>query len=318
MKTSPLYLAALAVSAIEGLEIVGTRPPYIETSDFVTGVVVDSRGRRWVVKAPLNDAAATMLEAEAALAPSLLDHLRRGDLPFDIIRPSGFADVQGGGRAVVYREPFGEAIPFENLTDAEARELGRAIASIHVLPESAISASGLPVYTADECRQRLLAELHDADQVSPVPAILRRRWENALEDTSLWQFDPVPLHGDVASENFFWSRGEIATVLGFGESHVGDPATDLAPLIGMGDEFFEAVRESYQNTRHVEFDDAAYSRAVLASELAVVRWLMYGHRLNDTEIVRDAQAMLSELATDVENEGSLGSGPSWHVDPAGQ
>lgn len=315
MKTSPLYLAALAVSAIEGLEIVGTRPPYVETEDFATGRVVDSHGKRWIVKAPRNSNAATALEAEAAFAPALLKSLRRGDLPFDILRPAGFADVPGKGRAVIYPEPFGKAANFEDLTDSEAKELGRAIASIHLLPREVIAESGLPVYTAEECRLRLLAELHDADQIAPIPLVLRRRWEAILEDSSLWDFEPVPLHGDVASENFFWSEAKISAVVGFGEAHVGDPAVDLAALLGISTEFFDGVVESYQNTRKIEADDAAKKRAILLSELAMVKWLTYGHRLHNVEIISDAQSMLSDFAREVEAEPEASPGPAWDVAP---
>ncbi|MCF2707366.1 phosphotransferase [Arcanobacterium haemolyticum] len=315
MKSSPYFLAALAVGAIEGLEAVGVRPPYSETDDFVTGCVLDARGRRWVVKCPRNLSAATMLEAEAALAPSLLHELRAGNLPFDIVRPAGFADVKTGGRAVVYPEPFGQPWAFERLDDDGTRELARAIASIHMLSPDVVSRAGLPVYSAEDCRIRQLTELQNANHASPISPVLVRRWENALEDSALWNFEPVMVHGDVASENFLWSNDSISTVCGFGEAHVGDPATDLAPLVALGDDFFDIARESYENTRGVTLDSAAYSRSQLLSELAIVRWLLFGLRTENRDVVADAREMLDDLAREVESHPELNPGPAWHVDP---
>ncbi len=315
METSPYILAALAAAAIEGLDAVGVRPPFTETDDFVSGCVLDSRGRRWVVKSPRNVAAATMLEAEVALAPSLIEELRGGNLPFDIVRPAGFAPTREGGRAVVYPEPFGLPSAFEHLSKNSIRELARAIASIHLLSPEVISRAGLPVYSASDCRKRLVADLKEAHNASPLPMLLLRRWENALEDLSLWDFSPVVVHGDVASENFLWREKAIATVCGFGEAHVGDPATDLAPLLALGDEFFDRAKESYENTREVNLDRTTLARTQLLSELAIVRWLRFGLRTSNPEIIADARQMLEDLASEIEADPELNPGPTWNTVP---
>ena len=129
--SNSLYLAALAVAAIDGLEAVSTRPPFVNTDDYVSGGVLDAHGRHWMVKCPKNSHAATIIEAEAALVPNLLQELRRGNLPFDILRPAGFVHAATGGRAVVCPQPFGTAIDWEDIGRDQAREIGRVIASIH-------------------------------------------------------------------------------------------------------------------------------------------------------------------------------------------
>lgn len=315
VKISPLYLAALAVSAINGLEAVGTRPPYIETDDFVTGCVLDSRGRRWIVKCPKDSTAATALEAEAGLAPLLLEQLRRGELPFDIIRPAGFAPVATGGRAMVYPEPFGTPSDFAAMLDEDARELGRTVAAIHTLPRQLIERAGLPVYDAEECRLRQLAELHDAEEVGRIPSVLHRRWTDALEDRDLWSFEPVVVHGNIDSENFLWSGSSISSVQGFGEAHVGDPATDLVHLLEVEPEILDCFTESYQNMRGAHLDEHCLTRAYLINELNIMRWLIHGIRTGNADVERDAQTMLVELAEDIEADPSLDAGPAWDVDP---
>lgn len=78
---TPFKLAAFAVAAIDGLEAVGVRGPYTRTADFQYGGVIDAKGRRWIVKYPLHPIAGAMIEAEVAIAPALLEALRRGLLP---------------------------------------------------------------------------------------------------------------------------------------------------------------------------------------------------------------------------------------------
>jgi hypothetical protein len=299
VKITPVYLAALAVEAIPHLDIVGTRPPFRESEDFATGCVVDARGRRWMVTCPKNATAGTAIEAEAGLAPLLLEQLRAGNLPFDIFRPAGFAQVKDAGRAVIYPEPFGAAKDFESLTDDDVSELGRALASIHGLPVSIIEQAGLPVYSAENSRVRLATELDDVDATSFLPSVLRRRWDSIVANPSLWNFEPRVVHGDVAGENFLWANGSIATVLGFSDAHVGDPAADFGPLLGYGEDFTEHVIESYEHTLGAHFDDAARERARFYSEYALARWLMFGKRTQNADIVAEARDMLHELAEEV-------------------
>lgn len=312
MKITPLYLAALAVDAIDGLEAVGTRGHLDSTTDFISATVIDARGRHWLVKYPTNSFAGAALEAEAALAPELLGELRASHLPFDIMRPAGWADAEDR-RAFIYPEPFGAPKIFDDMTAEEARALGRAIASIHSLSPSIIDNAGLPVYTSEQYRQRLMAELSDADHTDLLPALLRRRWDDALHDGSLWNFVPTVVHGDVSDENFLWSDDTIATVLGWGEAQVADPALDLASLLPLPDELLQPAVHAYENTRGITLDKATRLRTAFMSEFSILRWLMYGVNTQNRDIQVEAARMLEELAEEVAiNPDS--SGPAWHID----
>ncbi|WP_083078390.1 phosphotransferase [Actinobaculum suis] len=317
MSSSPLRIAALAVGAL-GIDVVSTRQPYTETDDFVQGAVLDSRGRHWIIKAPKNPTAATILEAEAALAPQLLDALRAGALPFDIMRPAGFVDLEEGGRAVAFPEPLGRPRAFTALPLEQIRSLGRGIASIHTLDPEVVARSGLPVYTGRQWADRMAAELSQAVLEVEIPPILRRRWEAAFADNDLWNFTPTVIHGDVASENFLWSNGQLSTVLGFGEAAVGDPARDLAQLLELDDAEWTAFIESYENTRGFQLSDADFNRIVLTSEMAIVRWLLYGVRTHSEEIRNDAVQMLGDLADQVRWEPPLTEPASPGTAPAPQ
>ena len=130
--------------------------------------------------------------------------------------------------------------------------------------------------------------------------------------------EPVTVHGNIDSENFLWQGTEIASVQGFGEAHVGDPATDLVNLLDLDENILDALIESYQNTRSKHLDEHCLTRAYLINELNIVRWLQHGIRTGNADIKRDALDMLSELAESVDADPTLASGPAWDVDPSGR
>lgn len=313
MKTSPLHLAALAVCAIDGLEAVGTRAPYRRTPDFQFGGVIDAQGRNWVVKVPLHTHAATTLEAEVSVAKALGKEVSDGNLPFDILRPAGFAKVETG-RALVFPSPIGKPRRFDNLGDRASHELGRTLSAIHNLPIDVATRSGLPVYDSQLLRARLRTELSDINERSPLPPVLMRRWEGAISRDSLWNFRTVFVHGDVAEENFFWSNGSVTTVVGFGDSHVGDPAEDFASLVTiLDDDEFAATVESYGNG--LESDSSFMTRTILLSEIALARWLGFGVRTQNPDVIDNAKTMLADLASDIANDPELATGPTWEEEP---
>ncbi|MGZ8564127.1 MAG: aminoglycoside phosphotransferase family protein [Candidatus Limnocylindria bacterium] len=60
---------------------------------------------------------------------------------------------------------------------------------------------------------------------SEVPGdAVRRVWEDAM--TTKWDREPVWLHGDVAAGNLLVRNAQLAAVIDFGSSGIGDPACD--------------------------------------------------------------------------------------------
>lgn len=312
MPTHPsLRLAALATVAIDGLDVVATRPPQYESADYRYGGVLDSAGRHWVVQAPLHDAAALALDTEVevlaqlATVPDLL--------PFLVVRPAGFAPMNERWRAMVHEELPGHPLDLDALTpgNGPAVSLARAIAAIHELPHSLFADSGLPVYTAESYRQRRLAELDDAARTSRLPGVLLARWERALEDVSLWHFTPAPVHGDLAQDNVLMRNGQVVAVTHWANAHIGDPAEDVAWLYAAAPEdTLDTIEEAYALARREQPDPHLVDRALLYSELAVARWLLHGVRIEDNNIVADAESMLGTLARQVADAGPIG-----HSDP---
>ena len=133
--------------------------------------------------------------------------------------------------------------------------------------------------------------------------MLLERWESLLDDTSVWDFSPTVVHGDLVAERLVVTGEEVTAVLDWDELHVGDPAQDLAWLaVGAEPETVEEVLTAYRASRHGAVDDDLLRRAVLHGEMALVRWLLHGVAAGDAEVRDDAHGMLEQLAGWVEAE----------------
>jgi aminoglycoside phosphotransferase (APT) family kinase protein len=199
---------------------------------------------------------------------------------------------------VVHRELPGRPVVLDRLQPGPgtAAALGRAIGALHELPVALVEDAGLPVYDAAAYRQRRQAEVDEAARTGRVPATLLRRWEERLEDVSLWRFSPTVVHGDLSADHVLVADGGVTGVVAWGEAKVADPADDLAwLLVAAPQDAVDSIMEAYQLRRTELTDPHLADRALLAGELALARWLLYGVRSGDDDVVADAVQMLDEL-----------------------
>lgn len=298
MHRTPYALAALATQAIPGLDARQVAPLEENVEGFESALVIDAEARHWVVRAPLTAAAGAALEAEIAFLTALTPFIDRGDLPFLVPRVSGTAPLSDAGRALVHPELPGHPIAMERLTPGPtlAAALGRALAAIHELPVDVVESTGHPVYTAQEYRERRLSEVDEAAATGLVPPSLLKRWEERLEDVSLWRFIPTVVHGALAADSILTQAGNVSAVRDFSEVKVADPADDLAWVLAAAPaDCIDSIMEAYQLRRTELPDPRLTERSLLASELALLRWLLHGTRHNLDDVVADAVEMLADL-----------------------
>lgn len=298
---TPYELAALATVAVPRLEVAGLRPP--QFSDEVLSVtgLIDTSGDRWMVVCPHDTVGGLDMEAQNAVLERLGKAHDFSKIPFEVPRPAGFTRTPEGDRVMVHRDLGGRVMETSDFDDPHLlpASLGNALAALHNLPGLIYTGVNLPAYSAIECRDRHQAVLDEAAQEVVIPANLWDRWEESLENLSLWRFLPSPIHGDLSETSIHIDHGRVCALTGFSSAHVGDPAVDIAWVFARAsDEFLERFHEAYQQTRS-EKDLHLLERAELLSELAVVRWLVHGLHSGDSEIVDEARAMLSELSASV-------------------
>lgn len=318
MRATLEHLAAVAVAGVPGIVPVSVGPSPDDDADFRSAVVTDRADKRWRVRSPLTEEAGIRLAAEHAVLSAFTPQLR-AKLPFLIPTVVGSVD-DDGRRTFIYSHLPGRPVPINQLDSlasaapsrpqppsaepvpAVTTQIGTILAAVHDLPRAMVMEADLPAYSADQCRTRMLNELDQAATTGLIPAGLLQRWENALEDRTLWRFSTHVVHGDLHEDNLVVDGNRITAVTGWSDVHVGDPALDFAWLIGANDPgFAEAVVAAYARASLQAPDAHLLRRAHLEAEFALARWLVRGVSRERQDMVADAQRMLAVLEKDVED-----------------
>ncbi|WP_427171678.1 macrolide 2'-phosphotransferase [Arthrobacter sp. 92] len=305
MRRKPIELAAVATAAVPGLTPTAVSSAPDDPADFDSALLLDSEGKRWRVRSPRHPEASARLETEfmvlRAFAPGI-----RAELPF--LMPTVAGTVrQGPLSTFVYSHLAGSTRSVEELTagsDALAREIGAALAAIHDLPLLLVNNADLPSYTPNEFRQRRLNELDQAATTGKIPPVLLLRWEHAMEDVSLWRFNPCVVHGDLHEDNLLVEGDRVTAVTGWTDLRIGDPADDMAWLVASNEQsFVDAVLGHYTSSRRDAPDAHLLRRAALSAEFALAQYLVKGMAADDDEMIREAEDMLASLAEDIAEHG---------------
>ncbi|WP_334172543.1 phosphotransferase [Sinomonas sp.] len=304
MRRTPMELAALATAAVPGLEPVAVGPSPDDATDFDSALIEGADRRRWRVRSPRGAEASARLETEMlvlrAFGPAV-----RAELPFQMPAIAGTVRM-GELTTCVYTHLAGTVRELGELAAGGPRlvsDLGAALAAIHALPAELVDRADLPAYTANEFRQRRLNELDQAATTGKIPPVLLRRWENALEDVSMWRFNPTVVHGDLHEDNLLVDDGRVTAVTGWTDLRVGDPADDLAWLVASNEpDFVDAVVAAYHEARKEPVDPHLLRRAALAAEFALAQYLVKALMLHDSQAAADGEDMLRQLAADIEEQ----------------
>lgn len=301
MAANPFTLAALATSAVPGVEVAGAVADGDE-QDMESCALRTTDGRTLRVLVPRTPGALRRLRdqttALAALTPAVRDRL-----PFEAPVVLGEAPLQRTAVIVTTRLP-GEPMRLADISPANvglAASVGSALAALHDLPTSIVLDAGLAHRSVAQVREELLGVFDKAASTGKVPSQLLARWEQALEDTALWQFTPRVVHGDLQAPAFLRQGTAIVAIDGWHALALGDPAKDMAWLLGS--EHFGSVDEAFlAYAAERGTDRQLRRRAMLHAELDVARWLLHGVGSHDADIVDDAVGMLQSLVVRVQDD----------------
>lgn len=298
VKRSTFDLAAIATAAVPGLSAVQAGRLPEDSADFDSALIVDSKGKRWRVTSPRHVDASMKLETEQS-ALNTLTAAARATLPFSVPTIAGTV-VQGQLRTFVYHHLVGHVLDLQELETEQgrelAREIGRAIAAIHALKHELVEASGLPVFEAEDVRRGMLSQLDHVAESGKVPPELLRRWEEMMENVAWWKFNTTVVHGDLHEERLFINDGRLQAVTGWSALRVGDPAADLAWVLGIENpDTVDAIFDAYAESRGQLGDDDLRNRAMLAAEFALASWLSGALTHADQAQIDQAEASLQQL-----------------------
>ncbi|MFM5967842.1 MAG: phosphotransferase [Micrococcales bacterium] len=308
MGNTPLILAALTKAAAPALNIVHVGQLFGDSS-LKYAIVTDSDGKQYEARMPRSQAALTELELELR-ALKALDESARARLPFAVSSLVGEAKHSKGLRVFVLGHVPGREVELERTSPSGtlAENIGEVLGAIHNLPASVVVDAHLPEYNPADIALKYVNEMDRIAATGKVPAALLDRWQTALEDVSLFRYQPTVVHGSLDSQTVLQGEVDHAQIVtgitNWSQLHIGDPAEDFAWIFGSGlNELCDVILMSY-NTRHPNKDETLRQRAQLYSELAIGRYLLAGVNSGDEGIIEDAVAILATYASDLE-EGLL-------------
>jgi macrolide phosphotransferase len=301
MARNHLTLAALATAAVAGLDVVHSAPfGFGAQGDYDSALLTGRDGKHWVVRVPRNERAEAEQSADLVALRALSAGVR-SRLPFTVSAFGGQTPISGT-RAIVYEFVYGTKTPLADVTPELATSIGEAIAAVHSLPTSFVADAGLPVQAPLDSLRSALGVLDRAASTGLVPAQLLARWEEATEDTGLWQFAPCVVNGSLTADSVLAADERVTGVLGWQELKVGDPARDLFWLLGSADtDVVENAWSAYLAGRGTT-DRHVRQRAMLSAELEIAMWLLWGTEQKSTEIVDDAVDMMHDLVERVRSD----------------
>lgn len=310
MARSHITLAALATAAVPGFDPVQAQA--FSTGmhgDFFAALVTDATGREVIVRVPNSAQAEAQLGAEKYALETMTAGIR-SRLTFDVPTLVGRASI-GKTFGLVFDFLHGHQLGLADFTAESGLpvSIGSGIASIHSLPTHFVSDAGLPFFSASDIQRQTRELVSQAQATNLLPAALSARWQEAVNDSNLWMFEPTVIHGSLGIDSFIAGEDSISGVLGWAALRVGDPATDMHWIINAPIDAQDAAFSAYGDSRHSLVDPKLRQRATLYSELELARWLLHGVEQKSTEIVDDAIDMLDRLVDSVhqENNNSIGT-----------
>lgn len=306
MARSPLTLAALAAAVLPGFDPVTAQQLTTRSSgEYASALVKGADGRELVVRTPRTQAAVAELVAAVKVTEAMTSGIR-SLLPFQVPTVVGQGVARDGTPAVIFEYITGNVVTQAdfNKNVALATTVGRSIGYIHQLPTSFASVAGLATFTSNETVRQAHDLLSRGRETGLLPASLSARWLDAIADDSLWQFTPTIVHGSLGIDRFVVGEDAVSGVLAWGATRVGDPAWDLHWLANLDVELQLEGFAAYEDVRQSAADPKIRQRAVLYSELELVRWLLHGREAGRTDIVDDAVTMMDRLIDTIRDEAT--------------
>ncbi|WP_066515196.1 phosphotransferase [Curtobacterium ammoniigenes] len=305
MAGSQFTLAALATTAVPELVVTGAGVlGSVRDGDYESALLQHADGALSVIRRPRSQRAEARQSADLVAIRALSAGIRTR-LPFAVPEYIGQAPI-GSTRAIVTTFVDGDHLDPRALPTSPtlAASIGAAVAAIHGLPTSFVSDAGLPSLTPFEILRGAVTTMDRAVATQLVPAALQQRWEHAARDQQLWQFTPTVVHGSLDASSLLVRGGTVSGVLGWGDLRLGDPAKDLAWVLGIRDDRTTSAVFAAYTSNGGGRDRQLGQRARLYHELETAGWLLHGVQVKRTEIVDDAVAMMQRLAAVVDADAA--------------
>lgn len=134
-------------------------------------------------------------------------------------------------------------------------QLGTFLSELHHFPVREAVRLQIPLASPQDWRQNYLdfykwVRSHCFPKMQVIEiSHFRALWEDYLEDENNFAFQPVLIHGDLASEHILYdpNRDSLSGIIDWGDARIGDPALDFVGLyITGGEDLVRHIMDIYQ------------------------------------------------------------------------
>lgn len=298
MANTPITLAALATSAVSGLQVTGYRALRLDDS-VEHSVILESSEGDLLVQLPTSPSAevhhSAKILGQSALTPGV-----REQLPFEAPRVLGMTR-SNETRAIVSTYLNGDHFSVEDLAEDSLAlaSIAVTLATIHDLPRSVVIQQGLRVRGTNDSRLDAKTIVDRARQSGLVPETVRKHWESQLSNQQLWDFQPTVIHGSLSDATLLLTDDTVTGVLDWAEFSIGDPAADFAWLGGAGSDVLKRVAELYAEQQSHNSVRGIIDRALFWHEIEIAEWLLHGIENREQSIIDDAVELFDQLVSQI-------------------
>ncbi len=287
-----LILAALAADAAPGKNFRAYKK--LESRNGVEQLELhDELGFGFIFKIPAKPQFEASLALERAVVKALASN--KAHLPFEVREEVGTTRDETGLGGALFTTISGNEPDLAKLAPGGfSKTLADSIAAIHQLDPSLVRSAGLPEYSSSDVLHSKVSELDKIAATGKVPAELLNRWEQALEDVSLFRFHATVIHGAISKEAVLLDGQRVVGMTDF-DLKVSDPAEDLAWIVGGGlQSTIEDTLLHYRAARPAA-DENLIQRAALYSELELGSWLVYCIEQGEESSIKQAEGLIEDL-----------------------
>lgn len=193
---------------------------------------------RWVERRPRRAQVAGQLRRETTLMPWLAPQL-----PLPVPDPRVVNHTP-----LVVRHALVPGNPIDPTDSEHGRALGRFLRALHASPATEALRHGLPPAAHTDTTRAATINRFRTEVLPLIPTKWRGSASAVLEAVREFPADTV-VHGDLGPEHLLVHEGRLSGVIDFGDTHLGDPAIDLAwSLYGTPTDFAAAVADTYNLT----------------------------------------------------------------------
>ena len=287
-----LILAALAADAAPGKNFRAYKK--LESRNGVEQLELhDELGFGFIFKIPAKPQFEASLALERAVVRALAGN--KAQLPFEVREEVGTTRDETGIGGAIFTTISGNEPDLAKLAPGGfSKTLADSIAAIHQLDTAVVRSAGLPEYSSADVLHAKVAELDKIAATGKVAPELLSRWEQALEDVSLFRFHPTVVHGAISKDAVLLDGQRVVGMTDF-DLKVSDPAEDLAWIVGGGlQSTIEDTLLHYRAARPAA-DENLIQRAALYSELELGSWLVYCLEQGEESAIKQAESLIEDL-----------------------